>query len=296
MVLNVSGRTDVVAFYSEWFKNRYKEGFVDVRNPFSYRRVSRIYFEDVDLIVFCTKNPEPIIDFLKEIKEPIIFQVTLTPYLRDIEPNVPDKHSVIESIKKVSEIVGKDNVYVRYDPVFLSDKYDLEYHVRALDKMCDLLHGFVKHIIISFIDDYKTVRKNMNILKYRTFNSNDYEVIGKHFYESAARNGISVQTCGEEVRLLEYGFIKEECVSASIYYKMTGKTSCKKWKARKNMNCECVQMVDVGEYNTCSHFCRYCYANYDEKMVLNNKLNHDVNSTLLIGQIESDMEITRRKV
>lgn len=80
MILNVSGRTDIVAFYSKWFMNRYKERFVDVRNPFYPKMISRIYFKNVDAIVFCTKNPLPILESLKEIKIPIIFDVTLTPY------------------------------------------------------------------------------------------------------------------------------------------------------------------------------------------------------------------------
>ena len=125
MILNVSGRTDIVAFYSKWFMNRYKEGFVDVRNPFNPKVISRIYFEDVDLILFCTKNPLPIINDLKKIKKPIIFHVTLTPYKNDIEPNVPSKAEIIKAIKKLSEIVGIDNLVVRYDPIFLSEKYNI---------------------------------------------------------------------------------------------------------------------------------------------------------------------------
>ena len=87
MILNVSGRTDIVAFYSKWFMNRYNEGYVDVRNPFYPKLVSRIYFDDVDMIVFCTKNPIPILNYLDKINKPIIFQVTLTPYGKDIEAN-----------------------------------------------------------------------------------------------------------------------------------------------------------------------------------------------------------------
>ena len=102
MILNVSGRTDVVAFYSDWFMNRYKEGFLDVRNPFNKKLVSRIYFDDVDLILFCTKNPTPIIDKLKYINKPILFQVTLTPYRNDIEPNVSDKKKLLDDIKEFS--------------------------------------------------------------------------------------------------------------------------------------------------------------------------------------------------
>ena len=94
MILNVSGRTDIVAFYTPWFMNRYKEGYLDVRNPFNSKLVSRINFSNVDLILFCTKNPLPIIDRIKEIDKPIIFHVTLTPYKKDIEPYVIDKRLV----------------------------------------------------------------------------------------------------------------------------------------------------------------------------------------------------------
>lgn len=99
MILNVSGRTDIIAFYSEWFMNRYKEGYVDVRNPFNPKMVSRIFFEDVDAIMFCTKNPIPILKYLKQIDKPITFRVTLTPYKSDIEPNVPPKKMIIEAVK-----------------------------------------------------------------------------------------------------------------------------------------------------------------------------------------------------
>ena len=107
MILIASGRTDIIAFYSKWFINRYKEGYVDVRNPFNPNLVSRISFDNVDGIMFCTKNPIPILPYLKKIDKPILFHITLTPYLKDIEPNVLDKKLIIDAIKKVSKIVGK---------------------------------------------------------------------------------------------------------------------------------------------------------------------------------------------
>ncbi len=100
MILNVSGRTDIVAFYTKWFINRYKEGYIDVRNPYYSKQVSRIYIDNVDLILFCTKNPTPIIKYLKNIDKPIVFHITITPYNKDIEPNITDKSKIIESIKK----------------------------------------------------------------------------------------------------------------------------------------------------------------------------------------------------
>lgn len=295
MILNVSGRTDIVAFYTEWFINRYREGFVDVRNPFYPKKISRINFEDVDAIVFCTKNPIQILKYLKEIDKPILFHVTLTPYKKDIEPNLPPKGDIINAIKKLSSIVGIDNLYIRYDPIFLNDKYSLEYHIKAFDNMCRLLNGYVKHIIISFIDDYKNVRNNNSILKIKAFTKKDYEQIGINFSRSAKTNGMSIQTCAEEENLIEYGFIKQDCIGYDLAYKLTGKTNFKKWTSRNNKNCKCVNMVDIGVYNSCKHFCKYCYANYDEKKVITNFNNHNKNSPLLIGNMMSDDIIQIRK-
>ncbi len=290
MILNVSGRTDIVAFYSKWFMNRYKEGYVDVRNPFNPKLVNRINFSNVDLILFCTKNPRPILEYLKEIDKPILFHVTLTPYKEDIEPNV-SKKEIIESIKKLSKIIGIDNLYVRYDPIFLSYKYNISYHIKAFNKMCTLLNGYVNKIIVSFIDDYKNVRNNYKTLNLNEIEEEDYAKIGTSFSEIAKKNNMTVQTCFEEKNLVEYGFIKGECLSRELAFKLTGK-KYKNWKAR---NCSCAEMVDIGAYNTCMHLCKYCYANYDEKKVKSNIKRHYDDSSLLIGRLDSDDIIKVRK-
>lgn len=294
MILNVSGRTDIVAFYTPWFMKRYKEGFVDVRNPIYPKLVSRIYFNDVDLIVFCTKNPHPILPYLKEIKKPILFQVTLTPYKKDIEPNVVDKKQVVEDIKKVSSLLGKEQVYVRYDPIFLSEEYTLEYHKKAFKKICQLFDGYVKHIIVSFIDDYKNVRKNMSVLRIKNFTNEDFKEIGLFFSDVASKHGMTVQTCSEYNTLEEYGFLVDDCVSRTLAKQITGK-SYPKWSSRNNKYCGCAKMVDIGTYNTCSHYCKYCYANFDEDKIKDNIKKHHVDSTMLIGYLKSDDEIKVRK-
>lgn len=285
MILNVSGRTDIVAFYTEWFMTRYKEGYVDVRNPFCFRKVSRIYFKDVDAILFCTKNPIPILKYLKDIKKPILFHITLTPYKKDIEPNVPPKGKIIDAIKKISKIIGIDNLYIRYDPILINNKYTINYHIKAFNNMCKLLNGYVKHIIISFIDNYKNVKNNANILNIKELSSNDYKEIGLNFSQIALENGMTVQTCCEDHNLVEYGFIKRDCIDFNLAYKLTRKTNLKKWKER---DCNCVEMVDIGVYNSCKHFCKYCYANYDERQVINNYKCHNPNSSLLIGNLKDD--------
>ena len=160
MILNISGRTDIVAFYSDWLMNRLDEGFIDVRNPFNPKMVSRIMMDDVDLLFFCTKNPIPILDKLKNIKKKVYFHVTLTSYKKDIEPNVPPKGKVIEAIKKLSDTIWKDNIVIRYDPIFINDEYTLEYHVKAFDKLCELLDGYVGKILIHFIT--KNIKKRID--------------------------------------------------------------------------------------------------------------------------------------
>ena len=295
MILNISGRTDIVAFYSDWLINRLDEGFIDVRNPFNPKMVSRIMMDDVDLLFFCTKNPDPILDKLKDIKKKIYFHVTLTSYKKDIEPHIPPKGKVIESIKKLSNIIGKENLVIRYDPIFISEEYSLDYHVKAFDKLCELLDGYVCKILIHFINDYKNVRNNYSTLKYRKLTEKDYETIGRSFSESAKKHNIVVHTCNEERDLTEFGFIKDDCISKELAFKLTGKIYKKKWKDRKDLICQCVEMVDIGVYNTCKHFCKYCYANYDEKKVSNNYNKHNPKSSLLIGELSDDDIIKIRK-
>lgn len=292
MILNVSGRCDIVAFYSKWFMNRYKEGYVDVRNPFYPKMVSRIYFDLVDAIVFCTKNPIPIISYLKEIDKPIIFQVTITPYKQDVEPNVINKTKIIDAVKEISNILGSKNVYIRYDPIFINDIYTIDYHIRAFDKLCSKLDGYVNHIIVSFLDDYKNTRENKNIINAKKLTCEDYQKIGLNFANSSKKHNMTVQTCCEDINLTEYGFIKRDCIDYNLAFRLTGKTKFSKWKERK---CNCVELVDIGFYNSCSHFCRYCYANYDCKQVKSNMLRHDPNSSLIIGSLTNNDIIKVRK-
>lgn len=295
MILNVSGRCDVPAFFSKWFMNRLKEGYVDVRNPFYPKQVSRIYLKDVDLIVFISKNPLPMIEHLKEIKIPILFHITLTPYHKDIEENVIDKTKIIEGIKEISKIIGKENTYVRYDPIIINDKYNIGYHIKAFDRICNLLDGYIEHIIISFVDNYKNVQKNMKVLKIKELTEDDYKIIGENFYRSAKNHHMTVQTCSEENTLVEYGFLKRDCIDRNLAFRLTGKARFKKWSGRNNKYCNCVEMVDIGCYNMCNHLCKYCYANYDEGKIKENMKNHNPNSSLLMGSLKNDDIIKVRK-
>lgn len=295
MILNVSGRTDIIAFYSTWFLKRYQEGYVDVRNPFSKKMVSRIFFQDVHGILFCTKNPIPFLTIMNQIKHPYFFHVTLTPYQQDIEPNVVNKKMIIEAIRMISDHIGCERLFLRYDPIFINAKYTVQYHCKAFERMCRLLEGSVKYIIVSFLDIYKNVLQNSGYLNLKNITVEEMKQIGFSFAKIANKYGMVMQTCAEEERLLECGFVKRDCLDEEWAHILTGQTKFKRWKARGRESCQCVQMVDIGAYNSCKHYCRYCYANYNEKMIHNNLLEHDKDSSLLLGHIQPDDIIKVRK-
>ncbi len=295
MILMVSGRTDIINYYNEWFINRLKNGFVDVRNPINPNLVSRIFFSDVDLIVICTKNPLPIIPYLKDIKIPVLMQVTLTSYKNDIEVNVINKKLIIEGIKEIRKIIGKDNIYVRYDPILLNDRYDIDYHIKAFKKLTDLLKDNINYYIISFIDIYKNVKKHLNELKLKEIKIEDKIKIVENFSYFAHKNNSKIISCAEDEILLNYGLDKGECISANEVYRLTGKIDFKVQNIRKN-NCRCLSSVDIGSYNSCLNFCKYCYANFKEEDIIKNNKSHNKYSSLLIGDLkDTDIIKVRRK-
>lgn len=291
MILFISGRTDICAFYSTWLKNRIKEGYYDVRNPYNPSLVSRIYEEDIDLYVFCTKNPILVLPLLNDIKKPIYFMVTLTSYHNDIEVNVSNKKDILNSIKELSNILGKKNVLLRYDPIFINDTYTISYHLKAIEDLMKELCGYIEEITFSFLDDYKNVRKNYLEINPKKLSDEEYITLASAFKELSNKYGIKLKTCYED-EMLKFGFLRGECISKELTLRLTGKTF-KKWKER---NCGCREIVDIGVYNSCNHRCKYCYANFDEAKIKENMKLHDPKSSLLIGHLkETDIIKVRRK-
>lgn len=283
MIINASGRTDIVAYYMNWFVNRWNEGYFDVRNPFNPKLVSRIFVSDVDMIVFCTKNPLPLLDTIHLFSVPIQLQVTITGYFKDMEPQVPDKGEIIACVQKLSSYLGKENVCVRYDPILLNSKYNVDYHIRAFNKLCTILKGYVSKVIVSFVDDYKNVRNNH--LDYHEPSNEEYLKLKETF----EKNDMKIVSCMENK--YQIGDEKDCCTSIKYAFERTGKLF-KEWKAR---DCHCVNMVDVGAYNSCLHGCKYCYANFDSKQIVSNYKMHDVNSSLLIGHLNLDDQVKIRR-
>lgn len=290
MIVNASCRTDLPAFYTPWFLNRLEAGYFDVRNPFNAKMVSRIYLEDIDAFMFCTKNPLPLIPHLARIEKPVLMDVTITPYHKDFEPNVIDKTRIIAGIREMAVILGADHLTVRYDPIILSARYSVDYHLRAFEKLCGLLEGSVESITISFLDIYKNVKAHARELAAHFPEEDELKAIGEGFAQSAKAHGIKVFTCCEKGILEPYGIPEGGCFSVEKAYELTGK-AFRKWKAR---DCQCVEMADIGAYNTCKHLCKYCYANFNEGQINYNVKHHDPHSSLIIGHLQPDDLIKRR--
>ena len=284
MIINTGQRTDIPAFYAEWFANRIKEGFVCVRNPYNHSQVNRYRLDPsvVDVIGFCTKNPAPMFPYLDLLKEfGQYWFVTLTPYGRDIEPGVPDKHRLIEDFKTLSGMVGIDSICWRYDPIFLSDKYTSEYHLHAFRKIAECLNGYTRTVVISFIDLYPKVRKNFP--EAREVSKTDRVNLGKEIIKIASEYGMIVKPCAEGNELAEYGADCSGCTKISDYEKAIGRRLIAPKTKGARAECACYLSCDIGAYNTCMHFCRYCYANAEPAEIISQNRLHDPASPFLLG-------------
>ena len=285
MILNTGNRTDIPAFYSEWFYNRIRAGFVMVRNPYYPQQVIRYRLspEVVDCLAFCTKNPAPMLGQLAEIRAYKQFWfVTITPYDRDIEPQVPDKAQVIEVFKQLSDRVGIEAVGWRYDPIFISEKYSLDFHLDSFEQMAASLKGYTDHCVISFIDLYKKTRRNFKGVQ--AVSALERAQIGQAFVAIARQNAMTLRSCCEGTELQPFGVDCSGCMTQGVLERAIGiGLKVPKNRHTSRAGCDCLLGCDIGVYNTCGHGCLYCYANHDDQTVKDNRINHDVNSPFLIG-------------
>lgn len=286
MIIQTGMRTDIPAFYHIWLLNRLKEGFVLVRNPYHPESVTRYSLSPkvVDLIVFCTKNPEPMLPHMDAL-QPYgqYWFVTITPYGKEIEPNVPDKEKVMESFKKLSETVGIDSVGWRYDPVFIDGVYSIERHIAEFEKMARTLSGYTKTCVISFIDIYKKVERNFP--EIREVSKADRLRLGRELIEIGAEYGMTIRPCAEGNELEPYGADCAGCMTVSTFETALHShlDVPKRKNNQRNGQCACLLGVDIGAYDTCGHLCRYCYANTSAALVNENRKKHDPKSPFLLG-------------
>lgn len=296
MIINTGMRTDIPAFYSKWLLNRIKEGFVCVRNPYYKHQVTKYSLSPnvVDCLAFCTKNPHPLIFYLSELdKYKQFWFITITPYGKDIEPNVPNKKQVIDDFKKLSNHFGANSVALRYDPILINDKFDVSMHIKCFDKLLSELKGYTKDCTISFLDMYEKVKRNAPNLRPPT--SKEQIEIAKVFSKVGNENNITIHACCEKEDLKDYGIDITGCMSQEIVEKAIQNKLHTPKNNSKRTECNCLTGNDIGAYNTCMHLCKYCYANANQGLVKENVKKHNPDSPFLIGEVEEGDKITEAK-
>lgn len=289
MILNTGSRTDIPAYYSDWFYHRIAAGEVLVRNPYYPEQITRYLLrpEVIDIMVFCTKNPAPMLERISMLAAFDTFWfVTITPYDKEIEPYVPPKDNVICSFKELSAAVGSARMSWRYDPVFITEKYSMHYHIERFAQMAEALSGYTKQCVVSFIDLYEKTKRNFPGI--RSVTGEEQEKLIDAFSRIAKANGLQIHLCCENAGLIRENVDADGCMSKAVLEKALGcKLNVPKRKAARS-ECNCLLGADIGAYNTCGHGCLYCYANYDKKTVAINQKRHNPLSPLLIGEVSEN--------
>ena len=329
VIISASRSTDIPAFYAKWFFNRLKKGYCVWYNPFNQQQKMYISFKNCKGVVFWTKNPKPILPYLHELDEKGIhyyFQFTLNDYAKEgFEPNVPSVDERVETFKKLSEMIEKERVIWRFDPLIITPNITPRDLLTRIWHIGNKLKGYTNKLVFSFVDvkAYRKVQNNL-VKETKLFTKEDVEnaeanhaqrieiVEGlRKIREAWHKEGwqIEMATCAENIDLEAYGIEHNRCIDGElmkrifaedeelVYYlhtlkwperDMFGNIPPIPQKTRKVKDsgqrklCGCMVSKDIGMYNTCRHFCVYCYANTSKECVLNNKEKHNDESESIV--------------
>jgi len=281
--------------------NRVRKGFSYSRNPFNPSDVRRISLlpEDVDAIVFWSKNPAPMIKYLDELDAAgyrYCFQFTLNDYPKAFEPNVPPVKERIGTFRRLADKLGPSRVIWRYDPIIVSTLTPPAYHTDRLASIAGMLDGFTERLTVSFLDLYEKVWRRLNAsaqlshvaIEDITHPDRRERLLdfARDIAGIAATHGMDIRTCAEPVDLSDAGIRPGACIDGELISRLLGKRVHAGQLFPKDRGqrreCLCVQSRDMGAYNTCSHACIYCYANHSPVSIRRNLARHSPDSPFMI--------------
>ncbi len=292
MIVSASRRTDIPAHYADWFLERVRAGHALVRNPRNASQVRRVSLrsEDVDGIVFWTKNPLPLLPRLRELSDyAYYFQLTVTPYGPDVEPGIPDKQSaILPAVLRLSDEIGPGRVVWRYDPILLSERYTKGFHYGAFESMARRLSGRVARCTVSFLDLYKNTARNARLMGLAPTSEADMAEMAERIAGIANAYGIPVDACAESMDFSRFGIGRARCVDPEILEAASGRPVEFRRQKGQRPGCGCADSVDIGVYNSCPGGCGYCYANFSPALTRENLAWYDARSPLLCGREDRD--------
>ncbi|MGE0015048.1 MAG: DUF1848 domain-containing protein [Candidatus Methanomethylophilaceae archaeon] len=300
MIICASRRTDIPAFHAEWLINRLRAGYAMVRNPICDEVVYRVDLDrrSAGCLYFISKDPRPILPYLDEIigmGYDMIFQVTITPYGRDLEPGVPDKGFVADAFREISEKIGMERTIWRYDPVIIDERHNMRYHERKFRLLCSELSDHTERCIFSFLDMYPKFEE----LKSARPLSLSSQIQREDFMRMAGaiskEHGIRASLCCSSRGYPEYGIDNRGCIDRETMISLGVPFEDAPGNIRDG--CRCVRNIDIGAYDTCMHNCVYCYANRAAGDRRASKI-YDPESEMLYGKVrdtDTVTEITERR-
>jgi hypothetical protein len=297
MIISASRRTDIPAFYAEWFMNRIREGFCLVPNPFNPRQISNVSLlpKDVDALVFWSKNPEPLAGHLGELDSlgfAYYFLFTLNDYPVSIEPDLPDLARRLAVFKQLSKQLGPERVIWRYDPIVISSVTTHDYHRRRFECLSGELSGHTRHVIVSLVDYYRKTDRRLSKLESTGVSFDRDAQIRPETHEllhdmsrTAASRGITIRSCAEpSPSMLDTGIAPGRCIDDVLIKRLGGRVPSRKDPGQRDA-CQCVVSKDIGMTDTCLHGCRYCYATRDNTLAQKRHSKHDPRSPFLWGDL-----------
>lgn len=295
MIISASRRTDIPAFYSEWFMQRIREGYCLTANPFNRRQISHISLnpETVKLIVFWTKNARPLLVHLRELEARgyrYFFHYTINAYPQILEPRVPPWAETLSTVSTLAEHIGPERLIWRYDPILFSCHTDVNYHLQHFRELAQALAGKTRRVVVSLVDMYRKTISNSKALLGTGYaisepTSPELAQLAHSLAEIASDYGLEIFTCAEENDWTEWGIPPGACIDPA-YLKRTFALDVDSGRDRnQRTKCNCLPSKDIGAYETCRHGCVYCYAGTLTE-IKGTPAWHDIDSPSLVAIIE----------
>lgn len=300
MIISASRRTDVPAFYSAWFMNRVREEFCLVPNPFNAKQISRLSLasEDVDAVVFWTKDFRPMLEHVGELEERKIrfyVQYTVTGYDRTLENHVPELEQRIDTFRATSQRLAPWRVVWRYDPLVSSNRTDVPFHRETFRRLANALQGHTERVVVSVVDIYKKTERQFRALEKEGFHfqrepleNAGFRQLLRELTDIATQHGMEIYSCAEPKPLAELGIAPGRCIDSELIQRLGGIATIKKDKGQRAA-CLCHQSRDIGVVDTCLHGCRYCYSTRSHELAMRRYQEHDPTSSMLQGKVPDDL-------
>jgi len=299
MIISASRRTDIPAFYSEWLINRIRAGYCTVPNPFNLQQITWVSLlpAEVDIIVFWTRNPKPLMPYLTELDQRgflYYFQFTLLGYPRQIDAKGPERETSIDTFQELAGRIGPERLIWRYDPIVFSQLTDAQFHLENYAHIAEMLRGSTVRSVISLMDFYPKIRKRVAVLKADGIGLVDYDGnSGQNFIEMmtsiaqiAQANGMQIQSCAEELALSIYGIQPGKCIDDRYIEAVFSLDVTHQKDPSQRKACGCVVSKDIGMYDSCVFGCQYCYATSSFARARQTFEQHDPHSPSLVGWYE----------